>query len=114
MIFNENIFIRNKVLRDDAIYNLSFRFRNINLNNVNDIYFAINIIAIIATTLFETFIVAFVLELVIVIIINVNVIVIVIIIVLFVIVSKKPVLKFITFDFDIKSCFIMNTPLDKS
>ena len=88
MIFNENIFIRNEVLRDDVIYNSSFRFRNINLNNVNDIYFAINIIVIIATTLLETLIVAFVFKFIIVIVIEVNVIVIVVVIVFFVIVFR--------------------------
>ena len=46
-IFDKDIFVRNEVLRGDAIYNLSFRFRNINLNNINDIYLAISIIAVI-------------------------------------------------------------------
>ena len=76
------------MLKDDAIYDLSFRFRNINFNNINDIYFAINIKIIIATTLFEAFIVVFIFELIIVIVIDVNVIVIVIVIILFVIVSE--------------------------
>ena len=107
------------MLKGDAIYNSSLRFRNINLNNVNDIYFAINIIVIITTTFFEALIAPFILEFIIVIIINICVnviviIVIVIVIVLFVIISEKSIFKFIAFDFDMKDCFIMNTSFDKS
>ena len=70
------------MLKSDAVYNSSFRFRNIDLNNINDIYFAINIIVIIATTLLKTFIaVAFVFKFNIVIVINVDIIVIVIIVI---------------------------------
>ena len=102
------------MLKSDAIYNSSFRFRNIDFNNVNDIYFAINIIVVIATTLFETFIIViFVFELVIIIIIDVNVIVIVVI-VFFVIVFERFVFKLVAFGFDIKNCFAMSISLDKS
>ena len=101
------------MLKNDIIYNLSFRLRSINLNNVNDIYFAINI-AIIATTLFKIFvIIVFILELVIVIVINVNIVVI-IVIVSFIIVFERFIFKFIAFDFDIKNCFIMSASFDKS
>ena len=118
-MFNKRVFVRNEMLRDDAIYNSSFRFRNINLNNVNDIYFAINIIVIIATTLLEALIALFIFEFIIVIIINidVNVVVItaiVIVIVPFVIVFKRLIFKFIAFDLDIKDCLAMNASFDKS
>ena len=99
------------MLRDDAIYNLSFRFRNINLSNINDIYFAINII-IIATTLLKALIVFFVFEFIIVIILNVDIIV-VIVIIIFVIVFERPVLKLIAFDLNIKNYLIINASLDK-
>ena len=106
------------MLRDDAIYNSSFRFRNINFNNVNDINLAINIIIVIATTFFKTFIaVIFVLELVIVIVININIvviIVIVIVIVFFVIVFERSISKLIAFGFDMKNYLAMNASLDKS
>ena len=109
MIFKKRIFVRNEILRNDAIYNLLFRFRNIDLNNVNDIYFAINII-IIATTLFEAlFIIIFVFKFVIVIIFNVDDIVIIIIIVF-----ERFIFKLITFDFDIKDYFAISASLDKS
>ena len=102
------------MLRSDAIYNLLFRFQNINLNNINDIYFAINIIVIIATTLFETLIVVvFIFELVIVIVINVDIAVIVIIVII-IIAFKRFIVKFIVFDFDIKRRFTINTSLKKS
>ena len=98
------------MLRDDAIYDSSFRFRNINFDNINDIYFAINIIVIIATTLFETLIVAaFILKLVIIIIFNINNIVIVIIVVF-----ERFVFKLIVFDFNIKKRFTMSASFDKS
>ena len=101
------------MLRNDVIYNSSLRFRNINLNNVNDIYFAINI-AVIATTLFEFLIViVFIFELVIVIVINVNIVVI-IVIVFFIIVFEGLIFKLIAFDFDIKDYFIMSASFDKS
>ena len=97
------------MLKDDAIYDLSFRFRNINLDNVNDIYFAINIIVVIAITLFEDLIIiVFVFKLIIIIVFNINNIIIVIIIVF-----KEFVLKFIAFDFDIKRRFIMNALFNK-
>ena len=98
------------MLRNDVIYNLSFRLRDIDFNNVNDIYFAINIIVVIATTLFETLItVVFILKLVIVIIFDViNIIAIIII------TFEKPIFKLIAFDFDIKRRLIMNASLDKS
>ena len=96
------------MLKNDAIYDLSFRFRNINLNNVNDIYFAIDIIVIIATTLFEAFIVViFIFKFDIVIVVDINIIVIIII-------FEKPVIKFIVFDFDIKRRLIMSASFDKS
>ena len=99
------------MLRNDAIYNLSFRFQDIDFNNVNDIYFVINIIVIIAITLFKTFIfVAFIFKFVVVIVINVNIIIIIIIIIVF----EKSVFKFIAFDFDIKKRLIMNALFDKS
>ena len=98
------------MLRDDAIYNSSFRFQNINFNNVNDINLAINIV-IIATTLFEIFIIiAFVFKLVIIIVFDINIIVIIIIISFF----ERFIFKFIAFDFDIKNCFAMSASFDKS
>ena len=106
------------MLKDDAIYNSSFRFRNINLNNIIDINLAINIIVIIAMTFFEIFIVAvFVFEFIIVIVINVNLIVvavIVIVIISFVIAFERFVFKLIVFDLDIKDCFTINASFDKS
>ena len=98
------------MLKDNAIYNSLFRFQNINLDNVNDIYFAINIIIIIiATTLFKTFIiVVFVFKFIIVIVFNVDNIVIVIIVSF-----KRFIFKFIVFDFDIKRRFIMSALFDK-
>ena len=96
------------MLRDDAIYNSSFRFRNINFNNVNDIYFAINIIVIIATTLFEALIVFFVFKFIIVIVINVNIIIVIIV------VFERFIFKLIAFNFDIKRRFIMSVSFDKS
>ena len=97
------------MLRGDAIYNLLFRFRNINLDNVNDIYLAINIIVIITTTLFGVFIaVIFIFKLVIVIVFDVNDIVIIIIIVF-----EGFIFKFIAFGFDIKRRFIINASFDK-
>ena len=96
------------MLRSDAIYNSLFRFRNIDLNNVNDIYFAINIIIVITTTLFETFIViVFVFEFIIVIIINVDIIVIIVIL-------EEFIIKLIVLDFDIKRRFTMSALFDKS
>ena len=98
------------MLRNDAIYNLSFRFRDINFDNVNDIYLAINIIVIIATTFFEIFIaVIFILKFIIVIVFDVNNIVIIIIIVF-----EKSILKFIAFDFNMKRRLAMNALFDKS
>ena len=68
------------MLKNDAIYNSSFRFQNINLNNINNIYFAINIV-IIATTLFEVFIIiALILKFVIVIVINVDIVIVIVIV----------------------------------
>ena len=82
------------MLKNDAIHNSSFRFRDINLNNINDINLAINIIVIIAITFLETLVVAiFILKLIIIIVINVNIaaiVVIVIVIVFFIIVSEGP------------------------
>ena len=96
------------MLKSDVIYNSSFEFRDINLNNVNDIYFAIDIIVIIITMLLKAFIVVvFIFEFNIVIVVNVNI---VIIIVAF----KRPVIQFTIFDFDMKKRLIMNTSLDKS
>ena len=109
MIFDKRVFVRNEMLKNDAIYNLLFRFRNIDFNNVNDIYFAINIIVIIATTFLKTFIAAvFILKFVIVIIININ------IIIIFIIIFEKPVLKLIVFGFNIKKRFATNTLFDKT
>ena len=106
------------MLRNDAIYNSLFRFRNIDLNNVNDIYFTINIIVIIATTLLKTLVVViFIFKFVIVIVFDVDiavVIVIVIVIVFFVIVFERFIFKLIAFDLDMKDYFIINAPLDKS
>ena len=100
-------------MRNDIIYNLLFRFRDIDLNNINDIYFAINIIIIITTTLFETLIASFILKLIIIIIINVD-IVIIIVIVIIIIAFEKPVIKLIIFDFDIKRRFAINASFNKS
>ena len=75
------------MFKNDAIYNSLFRFRNIDLNNVNDVYFAINIIVIIATTLLETSIAPFILEFIIIIVINVNIFIII------VVVFEKPVFQ---------------------
>ena len=102
------------MLKNNVIYNSSFRFRDINLNNINNIYFIINIIIIITTTFFETLIIVFIFKFIIVIVIDVDVIIIVIVIVFFVIVFEDFILKLIAFDFDIKSCFIINTSFDKS
>ena len=97
------------MLRDDAIYSSLFRFQDINLNNVNDINFAINI-AVIATTLFETFvIIIFILELVIVIVFDVDIVVVIAIVSPF----EGPVFKFIAFGFDIKDCLAMSASFDK-
>ena len=97
------------MLKDDAIYNSSFRFRNIDLNNINDIYFAINII-IITMTLFEILIIIILIfKLVIVIVFNVINIIIIIIIVF-----EKPILKLIAFDLNMKNYFAINVSLDKS
>ena len=110
MIFDERIFIRNEMLRGDVIYDLSFRFRDINLDNVNDIYLAISIIIIIATTLFEALIIAaFVFKFDIVIIFDVDDIAAIIIVVF-----KRSIFKFIVFDFDMKDYFIMSASFDKS
>ena len=96
------------MLKNDAIYNSLFQFRNIDLNNINDIYFAINI-AVITTTFFEIFIViVFVLKLVIVIVFDVDDIVIIIIVVF-----ERSVFKLIAFDFNIKDCFIISASFDK-
>ena len=96
-------------MRNDAIYYLLFRFRNIDFSNVNDIYFAISIIIIIATTLFKTFIAAiFVFKFVIVIFFDVNIVIIIII------VFKKFIFKLVAFDFDIKKRFIISALFDKS
>ena len=101
------------MLRSGAIYDLLFRFRNIDLDNINDIYFAINIIIIIATTLLKAFIAPFIFELIIVIVINVDIVVIVIIIIIIVI-SERFIVKFIVFDFDIKRRFAMSASFNKS
>ena len=99
------------MLKNDAIHNSLFRFQNIDLNNINDIYFAINIIIIIATTFFKNFIaVAFILKLVIIIVI---IVIKVSVIIALIVISEKSVLKFVTFDFDIKRRFAINAPLDK-
>ena len=96
------------MLKSDAIYNSSFRFQDIDFNNINDIYFAINIIVIIATTLFEAFIVMiFIFKLIIVIVINVNIVIIFVTL-------ERLIVKFIVFDFDIKRRLIMSASLDKS
>ena len=95
------------MLRSGVIYDSLFRFKNINLNSVNNIYFAIDIIIIIATTFLETLIIAiFVFKLDIIIIVNVDIIII--------IVFEEFVIKLIAFDFDIKKRFIMNALLNKS
>ena len=101
------------MLKSDAIYNLSFRFQDIDLDNINDIYFAINIIVIIATTLFETLITPFIFKLIIVIVINVDIAV-VIVIVIIIIVFKRFIFKFIVFDFNIKKRLAMSALFDKS
>ena len=91
------------MLKNDVFYNLSFRLRDIDLNNINDIYFAINIIIIIATTLLEALIAdIFILKLIIVIIFNVDIVIVIIVI------FEKSVFKLITFDFNIKKRLIMN------
>ena len=101
------------MLKDNAIYNSSFRFQNINFNNVNDIYFAINIIAVIAITLFETFIIAaLILELVIIIVINVDIIIVVIIVAFDV--FKRSIFKLIAFGFNIKKRLAMSASFNKS
>ena len=95
------------MLRDNAIHNSSFRFRDINLDNVNDINLAINI-AVIATTLLEIFIiVVFVLKLVIVIVFNVDIVIIIIV------VFEKPIFKLIAFGFNIKKRLTMSASFDK-
>ena len=95
------------MLKSDAIYNSLFRFQNIDLNNINDIYFAINIIIIILTTLFETLIVViFIFKFVIIIIFNVNIAIIIII------VFEKPIFKFIAFDFNIKRRLAISASLN--
>ena len=100
------------MLKDDAIHNSSFRFQNVDFNNVNDINLAINIV-VIATTLFEIFIIiALIFELVIVIVFDVDIAVIVVIIV-FVIISERSIFKLIAFDFNIKDCFTMSASFDK-
>ena len=97
------------MLRNDVIYNLLFRFRDIDLNNINDIYFAINIIVIIATTLFKALIVViFVFKFIIVIVIDVD------IFIVFIVAFEKLIFKFIVFDFDIKRRFIMSALFNKS
>ena len=96
------------MLRDDAIYNSSFRLRDISLSNVNDINLAINIV-VIATTLFKTLItITLILKLVIIIVFNVDDIV-----TTTIVAFKKPVFKLIAFDFDIKRRFAMSASLDK-
>ena len=95
------------MLKNDAIYNLSFKFRNIDFNNINNIYFAINIIVIIATTLLEALIVViFIFEFIIVIVI--------VVIVVLIVVSEGFIFKFIAFGFDMKRRLIMNASLHKS
>ena len=109
MIFDKRFFVRNEVLKSDAIYNSSFRFQNIDFNNVNDIYFAINIIVVIAMTFFKIFVVVvFVFKFIIVIVFDVNIVVVIII------VFKKFVFKFIAFGFDIKKRLAMNISFNKS
>ena len=96
------------MLKDDVIYDSSFRFRDINLNNINDIYFAIDIIVIITTTLFEALIaVVFIFKFNIIIVINVDIVIIIVAL-------KKSVIKLIVFDFNIKRRLIMNASFDKS
>ena len=96
------------MLRSDATYNLLFRFQNLNLNNINDIYFVINIIFIIAMTLFEALIVViFIFKLVIVI-----VVIVIEIFVIVVLIFKEPVFKFIVFDFNIKRRLAMSVSLN--
>ena len=97
------------MLRNDVIYNLSFRFRNVDFNNINNINLAINII-IIATTLFETFIIiTLIFKLVIIIVFNVDIVVVIVIVSLF----ERFILKLIVFDFDIKGFLVMSASLDK-
>ena len=97
------------MLKDDVIYNSSFRLRDINFDNINDIYLAINIIAVIATTFFKAFVTAiFVFEFVIIIVFDVDDIVVIIIVAF-----KKSVFKFIAFDFNMKRRFAMNVSFDK-
>ena len=79
-------------------------------NNVNDIYFAINIIVIIATTIFETLIaVVFVFKFIIVI-----VIVVIEVFVIVILISEKPGFKFIAFGFDMKRRFTISALFEKS
>ena len=98
------------MLRDDAIYNLLFRFQNINLSNINDINLAINIV-IIATTLLKIFIIiALIFKFVIVIVFDINIVVVIVIVFFF----EGLIFKFIAFDFNIKGCFAISASLDKS
>ena len=97
------------MLRNDIIYNSLFRLQDIDLNNINNIYFAINIIVVVTTTFFKVFIVViFILKLVIIIIFNVNIIVIIIVI------FEGFIFKLIAFGFDIKKRLTMSASLDKS
>ena len=98
------------MLRNDAIYNLLISFQNIDLSSVNDIYFAINIIIIIATMFLEVFIVViFVFKFVIII-----VIIVIEVLVIVVLIFEKSVFKLIVFDFNIKRRLAMSASLDKS
>ena len=100
------------MLKNDIIYYLLFKLRNIDLNNINDTYFAINIIVIIATTLFETLIaVIFVFKLVIIIIV---IVIEIFIIVIFIVIFKEFIFKFIAFDFNIKRRLIISASFNKS
>ena len=97
------------MLKDDTIYSSSFRFRDVDLNNVNDINLAINIV-VIAMTLFKAFIIiVLIFKLVIIIVFNVDIIIVTVIVFFF----EKPIFKFIAFDLNIKNCLTMNISFDK-
>ena len=100
------------MLRNDAIYNLLFRFRDVDLNNINDINLAINIV-VIATTLLEIFIIiTLIFKLVIIIVFNVDIVIVIVIVIIFL--FEGSIFKLIAFNFNIKDCFIMGALLDKS
>ena len=96
------------MLKNDAIHNLLFRFRNIDLNNINDIYFAINIIVIISITLLKALIaVIFIFKPIIIIVINVDIAIVIIV------AFKRLIFKFIVFDFNINRRLAMSASFNK-